>query len=263
MSDNRITITLGAAVLLLLAIGFSTALCGNAAPGTVSSPRILFIGNSYTFANDLPAMVAELAKAGGHQVETGMVAKGGWTLAAHAGSAETLARLQSSRWDYVILQEQSQIPAIEQSRAEGMYPAARLLVRRIKAAGATPLFFLTWAHRDGWPEKGLNSYESMQFQIDRGYLVIAQELAVPVAPVGCAWMTARRSNPRLDLWQQDGSHPSEQGTYLTACVLYAVVFRASPEGLTYQAHVPTEIARGLQTIAADTVLKNPKQWNLP
>ena len=207
-------------------------------------------------------MVAELAKSGGHPIETGMVAKGGWTLAAHAASAETLDRLQSSRWDNVILQEQSQIPASEQARTASMYPAARLLVSRIKAADATPLFFLTWAHRDGWPEKGLNGYEAMQLQIDYGYLTIARELGVSVAPIGCAWMTARRNNPRLDLWQQDGSHPTEQGTYLAACVLYAAIFRASPEGLAYHAHLSTEIARDLQRIAADTVLKNPKRWNL-
>ena len=148
VSKNRISITLGAAILGLLAIGLSTALSNNTAPDTGSSPRILFIGNSYTYVNDLPAMVAELAKAGGHPVETGMMAKGGWTLAAHAGSVETLDRLQSAKWAFVILQEQSQIPAIEQYRTQGMYPAARLLVSRIKATGATPIFFLTWAHRD-------------------------------------------------------------------------------------------------------------------
>jgi hypothetical protein len=171
--------------------------------------------------------------------------------------------LKSSKWDFVVLQEQSQIPSIEQYRVESMYPAARLLIRQIKAAGATPIFFVTWAHRDGWPKNGLNGYESMQLQIDHGYLVIAQELSVPVAPVGYAWLMARRYNPQLDLWQRDGSHPNEQGTYLTACVFYATLFRESPEGLTYLAHLPKEVARGLQTIASNTVLKNLKQWNLP
>src|SRR6266478_5649792 len=62
--------------------------------------RILFLGNSYIFVNDLPGMFAQLASAGGHHVETGMVAEGGWTLALHAGSSVTLDKLSSSRWDY-------------------------------------------------------------------------------------------------------------------------------------------------------------------
>jgi hypothetical protein len=251
------------AALGFLVFGDRIPISGNRAPGTGSSSRILFIGNSYTYVNDLPNMTAELAKAGGHRIEMGIAAKGGWTLSAHAGSAETLDKLKSSNWDFVILQEQSQIPSIEQYRAESMYPAARSLVRQIKAVGATPIFFLTWAHRDGWPKNGLNGYESMQSQIDQGYLVIAQELGVPVAPVGYAWLMTRRHNPQLDLWQSDGSHPSEKGTYLAACVFYATLFRESPEGLTYLAHLPKEIARGLQTIASQTVLENPKQWNLP
>jgi hypothetical protein len=144
-----------------------------------------------------------------------------------------------------------------------MYPAARVLVRRIRADGTTPLFFLTWAHRDGWPEQDLNGYERMQLQITQGYLGIAQELGVGIAPVGEAWRVARRQQPALDLWQADGSHPNEQGSYLAACVFYATIFRQSPEGLTYIADLPKETAHLLQTIAATVVLKNPKRWNLP
>jgi hypothetical protein len=103
----------------------------------------------------------------------------------------------------------------------------------------------------------------MQFKLDIGYLGIAEELSVPVAPVGYAWLLARNQNPQLDLWQPDGSHPTEIGTYLAACVFYAVIFRQSPKGLTYLATLPTETAQFLQQIAATTVLDDPAQWNLP
>jgi len=252
------------AILGLLTVGYlSTGGC-HTMPGAGVCSRILFIGNSYTSVNDLPTVFTKLAWAGGHRVETGMMAEGGWTLSDHANSPETLASLRASKWDYVVLQEQSQIPSIEQSRTESMYPAARRLVGQIiEEGGATPMFFLTWAHRDGWPDNGLQGYESMQFQIDQGYLGIAQELRVRVAPVGYAWLIVKRQNPELDLWQEDGSHPNEQGTYLAACVFYAAIFRQSPEGLTYLGHLPKETAQILQTIAASTVLKNPEQWNLP
>ena len=246
-------------VFLMLACTSTPPCSGSRA---TSCLRILFVGNSYTYMNDLPGMFAHLARAGGHRVEAGMAAPGGWTLSTHARSAETLNKLKSSKWDFVVLQEQSQVPAIEPTRTEAMYPAGRLLVRQIEDAGATPIFFLTWAHRDGWAEKGLPGYEAMQGQISRGYLGIAQELGVPAAPVGEAWLIAKTQHPGSELWQGDGSHPTEQGTYLAACVFYATIFRQNPEGLRYFAHLPKETARVLQMTAGDVVLKNPKQWNL-
>lgn len=147
-------------------------------------PHIRFIGNSYTSVNDLPGTFAALAKPGGHPIQTGMAAPGSWTLAEHLNSAQTLASLQSSKWDFVVLQEQSQIPAVEPARSQEMYPAARALVQKIRQIGAQPIFFLTWALQDGWPENNLPDYESMQLQINQGYMAIANELITPVAPVG-------------------------------------------------------------------------------
>ena len=255
---------------IVLICFFLVSICGcsptpdcRSTDGTYACPRVLFIGNSYTYVNDLPGMLAALAKAGGHPIQTGMSASGGWTLAEHLASAQTLAALQSSKWDYVILQEQSEIPSVEPARSQEMYPAARVLVTKIRQSGAQPIFFLTWAHRNGWPENNLPDYESMQLQINQGYMTIANQLFTIVAPVGYAWMTVTLQDPGLDLWQADGSHPTELGTYLTACVFYAVLFRQSPENNPYQAHLTTAAAHYLQSAAANTVLGNPAQWNLP
>jgi hypothetical protein len=103
----------------------------------------------------------------------------------------------------------------------------------------------------------------MQFQIDIGNLGIAQELSVPVAPVRYAWLLALGQNPQMDLWQDDGCHPTEMGAYLSACVFYAVVFHESPYGLSYLAHLPPETAKFIQQISANTVLDDQLQWNLP
>lgn len=225
--------------------------------------RILFIGNSYTFGNDLPGTFVRLARSGGHTVQAEMRAEGGWTLSDHTSSPETLEKLKADRWDFVVLQEQSQIPAVERLRTQRMDPAARLLTRQVTAAGARPIFFMTWAHRHGWPQNGLPDYEAMQAQVAQGYLAIAYELGAPVAPVGEAWLLARRQHPELGLWLDDGSHPNQRGTYLAACVFYAAMFRQSPVGLAYTANLPEDTARALQTIAADAVLKSPRRWNLP
>ncbi len=153
-----------------------------------------------------------------------------------------------------MLQEQSEIPSVEQLRQSQMYPAARELVRLVRAHRAQPMFFETWAHQGGWPVNGLADFTQMQTALDRGYQEIAAEQHVPMAPVGDAWAAALR-HPRVhDLWQDDGSHPSAAGTYLAACVFYATIFHASPHGLAYRDGLPDAEATTLQEMAAVTVL---------
>ena len=236
--------------------------CGGS-QATSPAVRVLFIGNSYTAVNNLPTIFAKLACSGGHRAEVSMVANGGWTLANHLASPDTQAKLTEQKWDFVVLQEQSQIPAQEAARTSGMYPAARQLVGQINGLGARPIFFMTWGHANGWPESGLPNYDAMQAQLAVGYLGIAQELHAAVAPVGTAWSATRALAPDLQLWQDDGSHPSGLGTYLAACVFYAALFGQSPVGLAYTEDMPASIAAKLQQIAADTVLTEPQRWNLP
>lgn len=224
--------------------------------------RILFIGNSYIYANDLPGTLTALAAAGGDPIESETAAQGGWRLADHAASSRTLSQLTSSDWDYVILQEQSQIPSVEQARTSQMFPAVRDLVKKTEAVGAKPILFVTWGHRNGSPQSGLNTYARMQAEIDLGYMRIARELGSRVAPVGYVWAEVMKQYPDINLWQDDGSHPSGQGTYLAACVFYAVIFGRSPQGLSYHGNLSADSAQLLQSIAAEVVLKNPKQWNL-
>src|SRR5256714_4466170 len=176
---------LGAAGLGLLTLQLNA---GCPDPGhSPACARVLFIGNSYTTVNDLPAVFKDLANSRGHRVEVGTAAGDGWTLGDHVGSSATAATLASAKWDIVVLQEQSQIPSVAQFRETQMYPAARRLVGTIRNRGARPIFYLTWARRDGWPENGMPNYASMQSAIDDGYRAIGGEQGATVAPVGDAW----------------------------------------------------------------------------
>ncbi len=255
--------TVAVTVAVLLALGLSARTgCWNPLDSAACT-RVLFIGNSYTSVNDLPTMFAKLAASGGHRVETGTATQNGWSLADHAGSSATATALTSAKWTIVVLQEQSQIPSVNRFRQQQMYPAARELVGMVRQAGAQPMFFLTWAHRDGWPEYGLVDYGSMQSAIDEGYLAIAGELHAAVAPVGYAWQTLLGQEASPGLWQDDGSHPTAKGTYLAACVFYAVIFRESAKGLAYHGDLSDEEASTLQEVAATTVLGDPAKWGLP
>lgn len=233
--------------------------CLNLATSTQPSPaaaeplQVLFIGNSYTYVNHLPQLFSDLSAAGGHAVVTATAAQGGWTLAQHAESAETLNLLKSHPWDRVILQEQSVIPAIADRRTQRSIPAATTLATAIRAAGGQPLLFMTWGRQQGLPEAGFADYATMQQALATGYEDIARQIQAPVAPVGLAWEHALAADPSLDLWNSDGSHPSLAGSYLAACVFYRVIHQASPVGLTYPEPLSTETATLLQQVAEQTV----------
>ena len=253
----------------LLLIGGAAVLLGflfwggkNASATPSQTVSILFVGNSYTFGNDLPAMFAALAKSGGHEATTGMSAQGGLWLADHVKSAETNGKIQERNWDYVFLQEQSVVPSHTGDRTRSMYPAARQLVEVVRANNSTPVFFMTWGRRDGLSEAGHQDFEAMQTALVTGYMGIANELNTTVAPVGIAWREVRRQHPEMELYIDDGSHPNVRGSYLAACVFYAVVFQQSPEGLSYDAKLPEEEAAILQRIAAETVLPDLARWHV-
>lgn len=220
-------------------------------PQDASCTRVLFLGNSLTYYNDLPNMFAQLARSGKHKVEVGMYAPGGWSFQDHVNSVESIGAIQSQKWTYVVLQEQSAVPAVEGWRIYNMYPAARSLVPQVRSSGATPLFYLTWARRDGFPDYGMYDFESMQAQVNNAYYSIAAELDVPVVPVGSAWRLALVQHPEVTLFQEDGNHPTEEGSYLAACVFYGAIFHESPVGLRYRGGLPKEIAAVLQAVAAE------------
>ena len=219
--------------------------------------RVLFVGNSYSYVNELPSVFQELAHAGNHAARVGLVADPGQTLVDHVDSRDAADAVQAGDWNIVVLQEQSQIPASGSLRRADMYPAARQLSQMIRTTGAEPMLFLTWARREGWPAAGLASYSAMQAAVDLGYLTLGRALHVSVAPVGIAWAATLASERHPKLWGQDGSHPTIRGTYLAACVFYATIFRESPVGLRYHGGLTAEAARKLQTTASRVVLSHP------
>ena len=256
------TIATLAATLLLIAVAVVAAFAASgrlALPGRCTADdaaclRVLFVGNSYTYVNDLPGTVADLVRAGGTPMEVATVAVGGATLADHATSTETGTALGAQRWTDVVFQEQSLLPASPGYRAAEFIPAARVLAGRIAPSGARTLLFETWAHRDGWPEEGIDGYGPMQDAIDQAYAEAGRATGATVVPVGAAWRAALAADPALELWQADGSHPAPAGTYLAACVFYAALTSRSPVGLPARLGVSDDVARELQRVAETAVL---------
>lgn len=243
------TVGLALSMILLAA----AARGGEARPRAESAEkplRVLFIGNSYTGVNDLPALVARLAAAGGgRRIETAAQLHGGATLEQHAADEKVLQRIRQQRWDVVVLQEQSQRPIGD---VNAMYAAARKLHAEIKQIGAKTVLYLTWARQDK---------PQTQDALNRAYFKLARELDAAVAPVGLAWRAALTDDDKIALYAKDKSHPSPVGSYLAACVFYATLLDRNPEGLPAEVRkgdkplleVEPALARRLQKVAWKTV----------
>lgn len=224
--------------------------------------RVLFLGNSLTYMNQLPQVVTDLAKSRHLEMEWDMVAPGGSTLAQHAESPVTLGKIRQGTWDFVVLQEQSQMPALpEPSLRKETYPYAEKLSEIIRAANprARVVFYETMAKENGGSfnldgRTEALSYENMQDQINATYGVMARENEGVLAPVGLAWKLVRSKDPSLVLYG-DEIHPNTAGTYLAACVFYRVFFNQSPLGLPHPSL--SDAVAGLLQRSAEEAVSGP------
>ncbi|MBI5498674.1 MAG: hypothetical protein HY907_00400 [Deltaproteobacteria bacterium] len=188
--------------------------------------RVLFIGNSYTYQNDLPGRVELLAAsdAAGPVIDAESIAIGGARLMDHLATATTVAAIHDGGWDFVVLQGQSVEPVADPA---GFAYGAAGLATEIAAAGVEALFFETWARRAGdalYAESWSGGTPAaMQAGLRQGYQDAADAAGGRMVPVGDAWERTLADHPSIVLFDADGSHPSAAGTYLAACVFYSVL----------------------------------------
>jgi hypothetical protein len=206
-----------------------------------SDVRILFIGNSYTARNQLPRLVADLAAAAAHarRVHTEAVVAGGASLRRHWNAGIAQRALTNGTWDFVVLQEQSTLPLKNPQR---YHDNVRLFVGAIAAHGARTALYLTWSRRTA---------PDTQDAITDAVRRIAAEVKALVVPVGCAWQRAGREMPELQLYVEDGSHPSAAGSFLAACVFHVALFdeAVSGDAVADALRLDRALARKLQAIA--------------
>lgn len=234
-----------------------------------SGKNVLFIGNSYTSVNNLPSLTQNLATSLGDVLTVDSNTPGGQTFNGHSTNATTLNKIAQGGWDYVILQEQSQIPSFPPSQvATDSYPYSAILIDSILSADpcTVPLFYMTWGRENGdqsncsfYPP--LCTYDGMQARLRESYLEMGINNDAEVSPVGAAWKYIRDNHPTIDLYSADGSHPSIYGSYLAACVHYASIYKKSPVGATFISTLSASDALILQTAAEMIVIDSMSNWN--
>lgn len=232
--------------------------------------KILWLGNSYTYVNDLPAMFRDLALSGGDSVVYDANTPGGYTLQGHATNPTSIQKIYSQKWDYVIVQAQSQEPSFSPSQvAQQTLPYARLLDSLItdNDSCTETIFYMTWGRKYSDASNCANysplcTFDGMQARLRESYIQMADDNHALTAPVGMAWARSWHTDTLLNLWSADNSHPNVAGTYLAACVFYGTIFKKSPAGLVYSPISASITNEYLQDIAYHTVFDSLENWNI-
>lgn len=231
---------------------------------------VLFLGNSYTAANNLAAIVASLANSANDSLIYSTNTPGGYTLQGHSTNPTSLALIQQGNWDFVVLQEQSQIPSWPLSQVSTqMFPFADSLCNSIRQANTCtkPLFFMTWGRENGdsyncpnWPP--VCTYQGMDSLLNRRYRMVADSNDAWVSPVGAVWHYIRNHNPKIHLYSSDGSHPSLEGSYAAACTFYTMIYQNDPTLITNDYGLDATDALDIRNAAKIIAFDSLTKWNV-
>ncbi|MDO4729143.1 MAG: T9SS type A sorting domain-containing protein [Bacteroidota bacterium] len=247
-------------LLLLFILGYS--LNGQ------TSKKVLFIGNSYTASNNLPGLIHQMAISTQDTLVYQNHIPGGATLMNHANNPAVLDKINSNQWDYVVLQEQSQIPSFPASQIEQiMFPYANTLCNMIREnySCSVPLFYNTWGRKNGDASNcpihpPVCTYEGMDNLLQERYRTMAEQNNGVIAPVAAVWRHIRENNPEIELYTSDESHPSLIGSMAAAYTFYTILYQKNPTAVSYNANLTTAVADILKNTVKTVVFDQLEAW---
>ena len=234
------------------------------------SRRAFFAGNSYTSVNDLPRMVADIAQSMGDELIYASNTPGACTFELHCSNA-SMDKICQGGWDFVVLQEQSQLPAFPIEMVEEMvYPFAKQLVDSTYAFNpdGEAMFYMTWGRKNGDTEFGpmypmMSTYEGMDSLLYARYMYMAETNDASVCPVGRVWHYLRDTHGEIELYTPDESHPSLAGSYAAACAFYTMMFGRDPDSITYEAGLGMKTAGIIRSAVHEVVYDSLWKWQRP
>lgn len=197
--------------------------CGSTATEPTPPPgayRVLFVGNSLTYTNDLPEMVKAIALAAGDTFFVRSEAFPDWGLQDHWERGDAPSRMASDAWDVVVMQQGPS--SLEASRVD-------LLTWAGKFGDLAKIHHMCAAMYMVWPAKNyIGSFDAVYAH----YAEAADSIDGLFLPAGDAWRNAWAKDPDFALYGPDNFHPSPLGTYLAALTIYSGLTGRSPVGNT-------------------------------
>ncbi|MBV1924820.1 MAG: PKD domain-containing protein, partial [Flavobacteriaceae bacterium] len=248
------------AILLIFLISFYS--------NAQDSKRVFFLGNSYTYYNDLPGLLSQAADSAGDTVihDDNTPPNVGWIN--HVSDILTTTKIMQGNWDYVIMQEAGRKTGrSEEYVMDNVYPYANELnnlVEEYNPCGET-LFYCTWGERNGVPSEcpvwpPFCTYEDMDNLITERHLIMAENYEAEVSPVGAVWRFIRENHPGIDLYDPDGSHPSLAGSYAGAITFYTSIFKKDPTLVSFNSTLSPSEANIIREAVRFVVYDNLSDW---
>ena len=245
-------------------------LAANLANAQQQIKKVLFIGNSYTYVNDLPLLLSNAAQSAGDSVIYDSNCIGGSTLQLHSTNSTTLQKIAQGDFDFVVLQEQSQLPSFPISQVQSsVYPYAQQLDSLINDANSCTetVFYMTWGRKNGdasncpnWPP--VCTYSGMDSLLRLRYMQMANDNNAIISPVGAVWRHIRNNYPNIELYNADESHPSLEGSYAAACTFYSILFRKNPSQISFISTLDSTDASNIRNAAKLVVYDSLNFWNV-
>ena len=229
----------GSALCLLLLVSCGGGDNEPTPPFSGAQLRVLFIGNSLTYDNDLPALTAQVAAStDAAPMVVGRVIRGGYSLGDHwaEGTAQTMIR--QGKWDVIVLQQGPS--ALPESQAD-LLASTRKFSDLAGQHGARVALLMVW------PE---STRPAARDSVRMSYTNAAAAVGGILVPAGEAWRAAWRRDDSLELYSGDGFHPALMGSYLAALSLFEQLYGRTPVGVTGGA-VPAGKVAMLQAAAAE------------
>lgn len=228
--------------------------------------NVLFIGNSYTSVNDLPQLIQKIAASAGDTLTYYAHVPGGCTFNQHVSGAAQY--IQQGGWDWVVLQEQSQLPSFPPSQfMNECYPFAQELCEMIHQynPNAKIAFYMTWGRKNGDQQNcqfypPLCTYEGMDSLLFARYMMMAHDNNAYVSPVGRVWHTIRDNYSNIELYQSDDSHPTLSGSYAAACSFYSLLFQKDPSNIIENCSVDANTANIIRQVVTTQVYDSLDKW---
>ena len=243
-------------IILLFLIVVSASL-----KAQVDTTKVLFIGNSFTYFNNMPSIFKQIAEQSGRAIEIASHTPGGISVGdynqgnqAHSVNPLVYDLIFSNDWDFVIIQDNQGRFVLDSAvfpTSSSNVIGGHLMLRdsiRLNSSCTKTVWFAGWAYRDGYPPYGNTGIEMIE-RILTNYRVLNDTAKDVISPIGEAWINALNQSSGISLWSSDGAHPSLQGSYLTAVALFSTLFYENPMAYDYNPGIDSLVAQNLRSYA--------------
>jgi len=197
--------------------------------------KVLFVGNSHTFFNDMPQMLSVFGKARGMDIFVVQNTSGGRGLDWQANQFDVRFNVLFGGYDYIVMQHIAHPFGGE----EELLQSAGNLMQYVSRSDAAPIAFLPWSEE--------NNPQGQAFLNEAHNALVKAHPSIKIAPIGLVWDKVRNENPEIQLYYSDGEHAAPHGSWLIAATIFRTITGETAAGL------PSVVELGRPTYAGLTM----------